>query len=85
MSPPDVDGNTIAVVVTATRPTATTLAFLGLFLGGIRDDQAGGGGLLGLNLTDDDAVLEGLDGDDIVAPFFLSRRCSSFPAVAGVR
>ena len=36
------------------------LALLGLLLGGVGDDQAAGGGLLGLAGLDDDAVFEGL-------------------------
>ena len=38
-------------------------ALLGLLLGGVRDDQAGGGGLLGVERLDHNAVLERLDGN----------------------
>src|SRR3712207_5009639 len=38
-------------------------ALLGLLLGGVRNDQAGGGGGLGLVGLDHDAVLQRLDGD----------------------
>ena len=36
---------------------------LGLLLGGVRDDQAGGRGLLGFERADDNAVFEWLDAD----------------------
>ncbi len=42
------------------RAHGQDLALLGLLLGGVGDDQAAGGGLLGLAWTDDDAIIEGL-------------------------
>src|ERR1700710_1647798 len=59
----DVERDPVAVVVDATRSDAEALALLGLLLGGVRDDQAGGCGLLGLQGLDDDPVLERLDVD----------------------
>src|SRR3954451_20854470 len=58
-----VEGDPVAVVVDATRTHAEDLALLGLLLGGVRDDQAGSRGLLGLEGLDDDPVLERLDVD----------------------
>jgi Ribosomal protein L5 len=46
-----------------TRADGQDLALLGLLLGGVRDDQARGGGLLRVERLDHDAVLEGLDVD----------------------
>src|SRR6478735_592031 len=72
----DVERNAVAVVVDATRTDAQDLALLGLLLGGVRDDQAGSRGLLGLEGLDDDAVLEGLDVDRHDADLhFLALRC----------
>src|SRR6478735_11217866 len=59
----DVQRNAVAVVVDATGTDAQDLALLGLLLGGVRDDQAGSRGLLGLQGLDNDPVLEGLDVD----------------------
>src|SRR6185312_3684874 len=59
----DVDGNAVAVVVNAARAHGHDLALLGLLLGGVRDDQAGSRGLLGLERLNNDAILERLDGD----------------------
>src|SRR6478672_5462034 len=59
----DVDRDAVAVVVDAAGADREDLALLGLLLRGVRDDQAGGGGLLGVERADDDAVLEGLDVD----------------------
>ena len=47
----------------AARAHGEDVALLGLLLGGVRDDQAGGRGLLGLERLDHDAVLERLDGN----------------------
>src|SRR5690606_16126240 len=60
----DVHGDAlVAVLVPASRTYGQDLALLGLLLGGVRDDQTGGGGLLGLDGLDDNAVLERLDGN----------------------
>src|ERR687897_3958696 len=59
----DVERDTVAVVVDTTGTDRNDLALLGLLLGRVRDDQAGGGGLLGFERLDDDEVLEGLDVD----------------------
>src|SRR5699024_7457641 len=69
----DVHGDTLALVVEATGADGDDLALLGLLLRGVRDDQAGGGGLLRLERLDDDAVLEGLDGDRHAAHSFMKR------------
>ena len=57
----DVDRDALAGVVHATGAHGQDLALLRLLLGGVRNDQAGGGGLLGLERLDDDAVLERLE------------------------
>src|SRR5699024_9017347 len=59
----DVHGDALALVVEAAGADGDDLALLGLLLRGVRDDQAGGRGLLGLERLDDDTILEGLDGD----------------------
>src|SRR6188508_2051143 len=59
----DVERNAVAVVVDATGTDRQDLALLGLLLGGVRDDETGGRGLLGLHGLDDDAVFERLDGN----------------------
>src|SRR5699024_12623655 len=51
------------VVCDAAGAHGHDLALLRLLLGGVRDDQTGCGGLLCFDLTDDDAILERLDGD----------------------
>src|SRR4029450_1555501 len=53
----------LAVVVEPARADREDLALLRLLLGGVRNDQAGGRRLLGVERLDDDAVLERLDGD----------------------
>ena len=53
----------VAVFVEAAGADGHDLALLGLLLGGVRDDQAGGRGLLGVKGLDDDPVLERLDVD----------------------
>src|SRR5215469_9055254 len=52
----DIDGNELAGLVAATRANGDNLALRGFFLGGIRDDDAARGFLLGLDASDDDAV-----------------------------
>ena len=87
--PSQTNPNNLAIMESFMRHDAAgahgdNFAFLRLLLGGVRNDQAGGGGLLGLNLADDDAVLEGLDGDRHCRSLSsLSRRCSSFPCRRG--
>src|SRR6266568_1216759 len=58
----DVERHPGAVLEPA-RADRDDLALLGLFLGGVRDDDAGGGRLLALTGLDDDAVLERLQID----------------------
>src|SRR3712207_9038545 len=55
--------NAVAVVVDAPGAHGDDRALLGLLLGGVRDDQAGGGGGLGLVGLDHDPVLQRLDAD----------------------
>src|SRR3954469_4646828 len=59
----DVERNAVAVVVDAAGADGDDGALLGLLLGGVRDDQAGGGGGLGLVGLDHDPVLQRLDAD----------------------
>src|SRR4051794_33362660 len=59
----DVEGDAVAVVVDAAGAHGDDRALLRLLLGGVRDDQAGGGGGLGLVGLDHDAVLQRLDAD----------------------
>ena len=59
----DVHGDAVAVVVDATGTDAQDLALLGLLLGGVGDHETRSGGLLRLDLLDDDAIFERLDGD----------------------
>src|SRR3954451_11900849 len=70
-----VQRHAVAVVVDAARTDRLDLALLGLLLGGVRDDQAGGGGLLGFERLDHDAVLEGLDVDRHCRPQLSMRVC----------
>src|SRR5665809_145886 len=58
-----VQRDAVAVVVDPTRTDGQDMALLGLLLGGVRDDQPGGGGLLGVERLHDDPVLERLDVD----------------------
>src|SRR3712207_1510066 len=58
-----VERHAVAVVVDAAGAHGDDGALLGLLLGGVRDDQTGGGGGLGLVGLDHDAVLQRLDGD----------------------
>src|SRR5215213_8790710 len=59
----DVERHAVAVVVDAAGADREDLALLGLLLRGVRDDQAGGRGLLGLHGLDHNAVLERRDVD----------------------
>src|SRR3954451_18003478 len=58
-----VERNAVAVVVDAAGAHGDDRALLRLLLGGVRDDQTGGGGGLGLVGLDHDPVLQRLDGD----------------------
>src|SRR3954462_15407542 len=58
-----VERNAVAVVVDAAGADSDNGALLGLLLGGVRDDQTGGGGGLGLVGLDHDPVLQRLDAD----------------------
>src|SRR5665809_74858 len=53
----------VPVLDKATGADRQDLALLGLFLGGVRDDQAGRGGLLRVERLDQDPVFERLDGN----------------------
>jgi len=60
----DVERNALlAILIETAGAGRDDGALLGLLLGGVRDDQAGSGGLLGFEGLDQDAVLEGLDVD----------------------
>jgi hypothetical protein len=74
-------GDAVALVVDPTRADGEDLALLGLLLGGVRDDQPGGGGGLGLEGLDQDAVLERLDGNRHVGVLSGSR-CLTWLMVA---
>src|SRR4051794_34316583 len=65
----DIERDAVAVVVDAAGAHGDDLALLRLLLGGVGDDQTGSSGLLSLDLLDDDAILERLDGDRHVDPF----------------
>src|SRR6185312_9020395 len=67
----DVERNAVAIVVDAAWAYCDDLALLGLLLRGVRNDEPGSSGLLGLDLLDDNAILERLDGDCHVDLFFL--------------
>ena len=58
-----IERNAVPVVVDAARADGEDGALLGLLLGGVRDDQTGGGGGLGLVGLDHDPVLQRLDAD----------------------
>src|SRR4051812_13263984 len=58
-----VERNAVAVVVDAAGADSDNGALLGLLLGGVRDDQTGGGGGFGLVGLDHDPVLQRLDAD----------------------
>jgi hypothetical protein len=57
-----------AGVVEPTRTHRKDFTLLGLLLRGVRDHEAGSGGLLGVEGLDDDSVLKRLDGDGHVLP-----------------
>ena len=52
------------VVVAAAGAHLNHFAHLGLFLGGVREQDAAGGLFLGFRHLDEDAIAEGLDGGD---------------------
>src|SRR6202023_2214588 len=51
----DVERNELARLVAAARPDGDDFALRGLLLGGVRDDDAAGTLLLGIDALDDDA------------------------------
>ena len=55
---PDVKRNELAAFVTGSRPDGDHLAFLGLFLGGVRNDDAALRLVLSFDAADDDAVVQ---------------------------
>ena len=58
----DVEGDELAGALGAPAGAdCEHLTLLGLLFGGVRDDQARRGGLLGFSGADDDPVLEGLE------------------------
>jgi hypothetical protein len=54
----DIDRNELAGLIAATRAHSYDLALGRLFLSGIRDDDATGGFLLGIDALDNDAVVK---------------------------
>jgi hypothetical protein len=54
----DVERNQLAGLVAAAGPDGSDLALGGLLLGGVRDDDATGSLLLGIDALDDDAVVK---------------------------
>src|SRR5215469_15628681 len=54
----DIDGNELTGLVAATRANGNDLALRGFFFGGVRDDDAAGRFLFGLDASDDDAVVK---------------------------
>src|SRR5215467_1368491 len=56
-----VDRDQLAGLVAAARADGDDLAFLRLLLGGVRDDDAAGGLLLGIDAAHDDAVMQGTE------------------------
>ena len=54
----DVDRDELAGLVAAARADGDDLALRGLFLGGVGNDDAAGGLLLGIDALDDDAVVK---------------------------
>src|SRR3984893_9522169 len=53
----DVDGDELAVLVAATGPDRDNLALLRLFLGGVRNDDAAGGLLLGIDALEHNTIM----------------------------
>src|SRR5262245_21535766 len=54
----EIDGDELAGLVAAARAHGDDLALRGLFLGGVGNDDAAGGLLLGIDALDDDAVVK---------------------------
>src|SRR5215213_8573870 len=84
----DIERDAVAVVVDPTGTGGQHLALLRLLLGGVRNDQAGGGGLLCFERLNEDAILERLDRDcHVQTPFTCyvgwSAMCSRRDVVAG--
>ena len=51
-------GDQLALLIATARTRANHFALRGLFLRGVRDDDAAGGFLLGIDALDDDAVVK---------------------------
>src|SRR5665811_1260459 len=81
-----VERNAVAVVVDAAGTDRQDFALLGLLLGGVRDHETRGRGLLGLAGLDDDAVFERFDGNRHCGPPLREcRRWTGTNAVQGTR
>ena len=74
LSARDVERDAVAVVVDAAGADSDDFTLLGLLLGSVGDDEATCGGLLGLDLHDDAAVLERLDGNRHGLPLLSMRQ-----------
>src|SRR3974390_524758 len=57
----EVDRDELAILVAPARADRDHLALLRLFLGGVRNDDAAGGLLLGFDAAHDDAVVQGAE------------------------
>src|SRR5262245_61548030 len=66
----DVDGDQLAGLVAAARTHRDDLALGGLFLGGVGNDDAAGGLLLGVDALDDDAVVKRTKLHDVLLSFW---------------
>ena len=62
----DIHGDEVAGLAATAGADGDDFTLLGLFLGGVRDDEAAGGGGLSFAGTDHDAVLEGLQAHSIL-------------------
>ena len=56
-----INGNAVAIVINAAGAYCDNFALLGLFLGSVRDDQTGCGGLLAFQRADDNTIFKRLD------------------------
>ena len=62
----DVHGDEVAGLAATAGADGDDFTLLGLFLGGVRDDETAGGGGLSFAGADHDAVLEGLQAHSIL-------------------